>query len=229
MSCPILFLQYLPLRLTCRLELHKSSHWKRELRRCMHYGALGSREFRLLRGRQEQNGTLYGELRTFPIESMDTPSFNAVSYSWGPPAFSKSIRVEGFQVPIPDSLFAFLQKALNKNPETWWWADSICINQLDDTEKSLQVPLMKDIFETASITYVWLGEKSEDSDTAMVFLQYLGEGFWHEYKNCSSVQHSSWIETLSSRSGEHRAEWDALERLFQRSWLVLYKGLWVMY
>ncbi|KAL1646498.1 hypothetical protein SLS61_007860 [Didymella pomorum] len=39
------------------------------------------------------------------------------------------------------------------------WVDAICINQGDRTEKSQQVSLMRDIYERASRTVVWLGEK----------------------------------------------------------------------
>jgi Heterokaryon incompatibility protein (HET) len=42
------------------------------------------------------------------------------------------------------------------------WADAICINQIDTSEKTEQVPLMADIYERAELVLVWLG-KDEDN------------------------------------------------------------------
>ncbi|KAF1967310.1 hypothetical protein BU23DRAFT_573334 [Bimuria novae-zelandiae CBS 107.79] len=159
---------------------------------------------------------MQGELRTFPVDSTATPWFNAISYAWGLPKFQNAIQVGESQIPIPDSLFSFLSMKLNE--ESWWWADSVCINQADDLEKAHQVPLMKDIFQSAGNTYVWLGEKSDDSDEALAFLNYMGKEFWRECEQCPSVRYPSWIQALASRDGEHRAKWDAVERLFQRPW-----------
>jgi hypothetical protein len=42
------------------------------------------------------------------------------------------------------------------------WADAICINQIDASEKTEQVRLMADIYERAELVLVWLG-KYEDN------------------------------------------------------------------
>jgi hypothetical protein len=43
-------------------------------------------------------------------------------------------------------------------------ADAICITQQDDVEKSWQMELMGDIFNTALLTYVWLRPTPGDHD-----------------------------------------------------------------
>ena len=175
-------------------------------------------QFRLLRGRRDHDGAVHVELSTFPLDSPDTPPFRAVSYAWGSPPFKHSVITEDGPVLVPDSLLRFLTKTLGDEVERWWWADSICINQSDNVEKIQQLPLMRKIFGTADSTYVWLGDESEDSDAAMAFLNYLGDAYWREFASCPSTQYAPWIQALASRNGEHGAKWEAVERLFQRSW-----------
>ncbi|KAF5022183.1 hypothetical protein F66182_5770 [Fusarium sp. NRRL 66182] len=44
------------------------------------------------------------------------------------------------------------------------WADALCINQADNTEKGYQVPLMKDIYSSAQITFCSLSAISSTSN-----------------------------------------------------------------
>jgi hypothetical protein len=53
----------------------------------------------------------------------------------------------------------------------FWWIDALCINQSDMAEKNVQLPLMPQIFESASRVVVWLGEEYENSGAAISFLQ----------------------------------------------------------
>lgn len=46
------------------------------------------------------------------------------------------------------------------------WVDAICINQLDDTEKSWQVAQMADLYSNAEQTLIFLGLQTERSDEA---------------------------------------------------------------
>jgi len=54
------------------------------------------------------------------------------------------------------------------------WADALCINQENDTEKSWQVQLMRKIYASAVKVLAWLGVASHDSDLAIKFLSSLG-------------------------------------------------------
>lgn len=49
----------------------------------------------------------------------------------------------------------------------WWWVDMLCINQASLPDRTTQVSLMRDIFQTATPTAAWLGH---DSGTLMLHL-----------------------------------------------------------
>lgn len=50
---------------------------------------------------------------------------------------------------------------LSKSDTTcYWWIDQICINQADEVEKSLQVPMMGSIYRQSLRVAVWLGQGS---------------------------------------------------------------------
>jgi len=54
------------------------------------------------------------------------------------------------------------------------WADSLSINQDDDSEKSWQVQQMTHIYEAATGVLAWLGPIGQDS-TALDFLANIGQ------------------------------------------------------
>jgi hypothetical protein len=58
-------------------------------------------------------------------------------------------------------------------------ADAICITQQDNVEKSWQVELMGDVFNTALLTYVWLrptpGDHDESSAQALDMILEIGK------------------------------------------------------
>lgn len=186
-----------------------------QLRLLYNYSHIKKNEIRLLRGRRNQQGVLYGELKNFHLDSSELPAYHAVSYAWGSRSFKNSIMIDEEQLPVLDSLFPFLVSELDQGIEEWWWVDSLCINQNDDHEKSCQVPLMGQVFRKAERTYVWLGERADYSDEAMEFLEWLGGYFLYTYH---SDPHFVGVEELASRNQEMAEEWTAIEKLFQRSW-----------
>src|SRR5437763_98372 len=50
----------------------------------------------------------------------------------------------------------------------------MCINQVDEEEKSWQVSLMRDIYKGAAVVMVWLGPSADDSDLAMDTINAIG-------------------------------------------------------
>ncbi|KAH6700638.1 heterokaryon incompatibility protein-domain-containing protein [Leptodontidium sp. MPI-SDFR-AT-0119] len=72
--------------------------------------------------------------------------------------------INGYKVAVLPSIFTFLklvQYLPEFAPDTWWWIDSICIDQSDEREKMVQVAIMGSIYLCAHKTVVWLGEEVE--------------------------------------------------------------------
>jgi Heterokaryon incompatibility protein (HET) len=93
-------------------------------------------------------GTLDDEVRCqltlAPLE--DSPTFIALSYCWGDATSRRSIKVNGYQVLVTQSLEAALRHMRHSGNRVSAWADAICINQSDPVEKSAQVAMMGDIY-----------------------------------------------------------------------------------
>ncbi|KAI1378045.1 heterokaryon incompatibility protein-domain-containing protein [Hypoxylon crocopeplum] len=54
------------------------------------------------------------------------------------------------------------------------WIDSICINQMDNAEKSTQVAMMGQIYSNATCVLAWLGREADHSKRALELLGWIG-------------------------------------------------------
>lgn len=118
----------------------------------------------------------------------DDPEFTALSYVWGDPNETKDISIRGKKLPVTINLEAALKEIRrsdrhmcegrprssssvpSKNKDgsnvvlgTRIWIDALCINQLDDLEKSLQVRKMDQIYRRATQVFIWLGESDPET------------------------------------------------------------------
>lgn len=103
-------------------------------------------------------------------------TYNALSYVWGNPNPRKRIYIDDEAVEVNPNLFAALRNLRDTNSKMCLWVDALCINQLDDEEKTSQVKQMTEIYINAMTVLMWLGESDDDSDLAMTLLQNLEEG-----------------------------------------------------
>ncbi|KAI1085329.1 heterokaryon incompatibility protein-domain-containing protein [Whalleya microplaca] len=172
-------------------------------------------------------GTLDHELECHlkPVSWTDLPSYEALSYVWGVPIFNNPITCDGVVVDITKSLFTALRQLRNEHSTRLLWVDALCINQQDVQEKSVQIQRMRDIYARSSGVAVWLGEESEDSDSAIAFVnecatKWAKEGKSHGVTNedgkANPFQH---IQTF--RNGPLRS----LLRVVQRPW---FSRVWVI-
>lgn len=83
----------------------------------------------------------------YPLEL--APSYCAVSYTWGAVSPVYSIMLNGKQLNVRENIYQFLERLQQRGEERLLWVDSICINQVDDKEKSDQVRLMGRIYQSA--------------------------------------------------------------------------------
>ncbi|KAM0326794.1 hypothetical protein ACHAQA_006668 [Verticillium albo-atrum] len=103
------------------------------------------------------------------------PAFNAVSYLWGDPASTRTVRVNGRLLPVTEHLHQVLLRLHQEGGEReWFWIDAICIDQNNSEEKSWQVVQMGDVYGQAALVYIWLGPSSDDSDAVLEMMRRIG-------------------------------------------------------
>lgn len=86
--------------------------------------------------------------------------YEALSYSWGYPAFTAMVKCNGIDVPVTENLLEALRCLRSSNQERYVWIDAFCINQSDAEERSRQVRDILLIFAKAQRVLVWLGNMS---------------------------------------------------------------------
>jgi Heterokaryon incompatibility protein (HET) len=130
------------------------------------YSPLPPGHIRVLQGNRVCNGAVY-ELHTRLLD--DCLRFRAISYAWGPPALTQSIKCNGEELLVTSSVSELLSSTVISSllDELPIWIDAICINQRDDAEKAQQVRNMGSLYSLAEEVIVWLGPASSDSDLAM--------------------------------------------------------------
>ncbi|CAG8957910.1 hypothetical protein HYFRA_00000251 [Hymenoscyphus fraxineus] len=157
--------------------------------------------------------------------------FLALSYVWG--GGMDQLVVDGQIVHVTHNLYEALRNIRDETRPMKIWADALCINQDDDHEKSIQVPLMGRIYSAASHTIIFLGNSSlEIPDIAQAIESLKGhadkmsEGFkslWCQVFNlllASPWFRRVWIfqELVLSRDpwvqcGRSRVSWEELNSL----------------
>lgn len=119
---------------------------------------------RLLRpSRRKRNPQLW-RLQVFSLRK--APPFATLSYSWGDRAADTHIELDTgsttIRLPISDDLANAVVQLKKTNKLRWLWIDAICIDQLNNNEKSNQVTMMRSIYRTSKCLYVWLGKEMVD-------------------------------------------------------------------
>ncbi|KAH8767606.1 heterokaryon incompatibility protein-domain-containing protein [Hyaloscypha finlandica] len=113
----------------------------------------------------------------------DAPPFWAVSYLWGSEDKPQLLHVTGGSspdagyIPITSNCAAVIQ-ALIPMGVRYLWIDAVCINQIDASEKELQVPLMGQIYSQASLVVGHLYTENTMSVTTLLhrMVQSLANG-----------------------------------------------------
>jgi hypothetical protein len=112
----------------------------------------------------EPSSELRGQLLRTKLD--DAPPYEALSYVWGADPKDHQLKLESGSVNITPSLHSALQRLRLTSMPRNLWADAVCINQEDNSEKSYQVQLMSRIYEKAEQSIIFLGTTSDDQATA---------------------------------------------------------------
>ena len=94
----------------------------------------------------------------------DAPLFIAISYTRGDEKDCRFLRIDTKRLRVRSNCYYALRQARLYYAGEDVWIDSICINQSDVTEKSIQVRFMGDIYSKATLVLVSLGPHAEGCD-----------------------------------------------------------------
>lgn len=108
----------------------------------------------------------------------DNPAYEALSYCWGKDTVQEPVIIKhptgtDFSSSVGANLFAALRQFRDSESSIYLWVDALCINQSDEEERSNQVLLMRQIYEGAKKTRIWLGPEDENTWKAFSLMRKL--------------------------------------------------------
>ncbi|KAH7026655.1 heterokaryon incompatibility protein-domain-containing protein [Microdochium trichocladiopsis] len=102
---------------------------------------------------------------TTVIHELDkAPSFNAISYTWGPEYPQRDIFIDGLRFAVRENCHYAIQQARSYQGSSLIWVDSVCIDQGNLHEKSAQVAIMGEIYACAATVLACIGESDLHSE-----------------------------------------------------------------
>lgn len=169
---------------------------------------------------EDRNSPIWCELFEYPLQkqSEGTHLYEAISYVWGSednqqPVYIQSDGPKRRHLLVTANLHAALSHLRDRYFERRIWVDAICINQIDEKEKGLQVQSMAGIYAKAIRVIVWLGEARDNSDQAL--------------KDIISAAHQDTIAPINQRAGSTEPDQqptEAILTLLRRPW---FERIWV--
>jgi len=151
---------------------------------------------------------LSGTLSTISLDRV--PSYEALSYAWGQPELKCKIRMHNnMYIYITESLRDALRDLRHERftQTRTLWADGVCINQEDMSEREQQVALMGAIYRSATRVITYVGPKRDNSSAAVALAQ--------------QVWLSSKLSTTAMPAFDDE-RWEALKALVVRPWVSLH-------
>lgn len=157
------------------------------------------------------------------------PKYSALSYAWGSPTLSEVVWIHGHIIAIGENLKDALHRLRDSKDVCNFWIDALCINQQDDRgEKSIQIPLMREIYSRAQQVVIFLGVESAGSDAIPCLLDRIDRA----YDLCRDAGYEEPMTTLPVNKYElfelpSRDDqiWESFGSLLNRSWFT---RIWVI-
>lgn len=102
--------------------------------------------------------------------------YDALSYTWGEDQVTTfAINCNDQELRVHHNLHVAFPFLARRDSQLPIWIDAVCINQVDDDEKSEQISMMRRVYEGASTVWVWLGRGNECSGDLISKLHEVGE------------------------------------------------------
>lgn len=145
------------------------------------------------------------------VQSLDVDDaaikYEALSWCWGQEVKDRAIRIQQggkyYRLAVTRDLTLALKYLRHPHEERILWIDALCINQANHEERNHQVQMMARIYSGAKQACIWLGEDTDDSTTAI--------GFINEIMKLEN------FDTISEKK-ENASKWQSLLLLMQRPW-----------
>ena len=143
--------------------------------------------------------------------------YECISYTWGGQEKTIELDCSGSRLWITPNLAAALRRFRSQTKVRSLWADAVSINQSDAEEKSVQVPLMYDIYRRALRVRVWLGEGDAEIQKAITSLSLIAK---------SKLTASELVSLLAVDSGCETDDIEAQVKAFfelpyfSRRWII---------
>ncbi|KAE9376050.1 hypothetical protein N431DRAFT_437438 [Stipitochalara longipes BDJ] len=173
------------------------------------YPTLGNGCIRLLRVSSIDDQLVYN---LSAANLKDPPPYFALSYTWDGQRRDQDLICDGSILKVGRNVSTVLPCLFHHLGPVNVWIDAVCINQDDESEKNIQVPMMHEIYTKTSKTIIWLGESDSSIDEAMKIIPILIPVI--------AVSKNS-QEALPDRSS---AVWTGVHGLLSKSW---FDRVWV--
>jgi hypothetical protein len=161
----------------------------------------------------------------------DKPVYEAISYHWGGTAEEYQIVCNSANLTITDSLHSALSRLRRLEESRYLWVDQLCINQADSDERGRQVGFMREIYENAIQTLIWLGGGEGDDLNAVFDLLKSLATAQQRRRSCTPPDKRTIYELSSAEVAEYNLPkatdkiWKTFQILFLRPW---FSRLWVI-
>ncbi|KAL9597098.1 MAG: hypothetical protein Q9219_005381, partial [cf. Caloplaca sp. 3 TL-2023] len=190
-----------------RFQTNLSIRRNRRITATYTYKALNPGEIRLLYLLPGKTGDpLHGMISHMPYKLAG--DYRALSYVWGTSQKPQELLTPDGRIRITMSLSKALQALRQRNSAMVLWVDAICIDQSNNTEKSKQIRLLPEIFQTATITYAFLkGGKKSDAALKML-MQVRSKG---AYDKRSQTETPAAGERVARHARDSESETDSEE------------------
>jgi hypothetical protein len=118
---------------------------------------------------EDEAAPIQCELRNYSLQRLSTRThmYEALSYVWGSPHETLSIRVDRDLFLVTVNLHAALSRLRDHYIGRIIWVDAVCIDQTNLEERKQQVQLMAKIYSKAYRVVVWLGKEVADTEGAL--------------------------------------------------------------
>ena len=113
------------------------------------------------------------------FELSEAPAYTALSYCWGDPTPTGNIHIGDepgtmHARPLHENLLRFVESMWSQEEfSTYFWTDSLCLDQENNQEKGHQVKRMGRIYASAAETLIWLGHEQETFENMNAIACYL--------------------------------------------------------